>query len=314
MADQHLVRGGTDRARGAVRRATASRAVARRRWTAPVPTRGRPGVRRTPDGRRSTGRHSSRRPPPSQRAAGLQVVHLRVEQLVLHEQLADLGVQPLVLLIPGIRRAALQPRLARSQELVTPLRGPRRRDPQFPRHRLEIFAPQQAEYRRAFTPGRKPPPPVTLGGRSRRPPGRSPAAVDSSTCFLISTLLLRELSRNQVSKKTLGRRNTRHLSVSNSLSDRHWELDQVPAVGDPTDIVQFGTGHHVAAGEGRRRVALQRRVAAYLVVGGQTPGATQRGLNPGFSERIGNSRRTGEEPQGQGGLDGEIRVPPLPAA
>ena len=32
------------------------------------------------------------------------------------------------------------------------------------------------------------------------------AAVDSSTCFLISTLLLRELSRNHVSKKTLGRR------------------------------------------------------------------------------------------------------------
>ena len=56
-------------ARGAVRRGTASRAVARRRWTAPVPTRGRPVVRRTPDGRRSTGRHSSRRPPPRQRAA-----------------------------------------------------------------------------------------------------------------------------------------------------------------------------------------------------------------------------------------------------
>ena len=32
------------------------------------------------------------------------------------------------------------------------------------------------------------------------------AAVDSSTCFLISTLLLRALSCNQVSKKTLGRR------------------------------------------------------------------------------------------------------------
>ena len=84
------------------------------------------------------------------------MVHLRVEQLVLHEQLADLGVQSLVLLIPGIRRAALQPRLARGQELVTPLGGPRRRDPQFPRHRLEILASQQAEYRRAFTPGRKP--------------------------------------------------------------------------------------------------------------------------------------------------------------
>ena len=52
------------------------------------------------------------------------------------------------------------------------------------------------------------------------------------------------------------------LSVSNSLSGRHWELDQVPAVGDPTDIVQLGSG------------------------------AMQRCLNLGFSERIGNSRRT----------------------
>ena len=48
-----------------------------------------------------------------------------------------------------------------------------------------------------------------------------------------------------------------HLSVSNSLSGRHWELDQVPAVGDPTHIVQLGTGHRVSAGEGQRRVALQ---------------------------------------------------------
>ena len=86
------------------------------------------------------------------------------------------------------------------------------------------------------------------------------------------------------------------LSVSNSLSGRHWELDQVPAVGDLTDIVQLGTGHHVSAGEGQRRVALQRRVAAYLVGGGQTPDATQRCFNPGFSERIGNSRRTGSSP------------------
>ena len=56
----------------------------------------------------------------------------------------------------------------------------------------------------------------------------------------------------------------RHLCVSNSLSGRHWELDQVPAVGDLTDIVQLGTGHHVSVGEGQRRVALQRRVAAHL--------------------------------------------------
>ena len=33
----------------------------------------------TPDGWRSTGRHSSRRPPPGQRAGGLQLVHLRVQ-------------------------------------------------------------------------------------------------------------------------------------------------------------------------------------------------------------------------------------------
>ena len=45
---------------------------------------------------------------------------------------------------------------------------------------------------------------------------------------------------------------------------RHGELDQVPAVGDLTNIVQLGTGHHVSAGEGQRRVALQRRVAAYI--------------------------------------------------
>ena len=56
-----------------------------------------------------------------------------------------------------------------------------------------------------------------------------------------------------------------YLSVSNSLSGRHWELDQVPAVGDPTDIVQLGSG------------------------------AMQRCLNLGFSERIGNSRRTGDD-------------------
>ena len=50
-------------------------------------------------------------------------------------------------------RAALQAGLARRQKLVAPLRGPRRRDTQLPRHRLEILTPEQAEYRHAFTPG-----------------------------------------------------------------------------------------------------------------------------------------------------------------
>ena len=120
----------------------------------------------------------------------------------------------------------------------------------------------------------------------RRPRQRAPRLTASDRLlFGFGSLFL---SPGRIRKVAIGVR----LSVSNSLSGRHWELDQGPAVGNRTDIVQLGTGHHVSAGEGQRRVALQRRVAAYLVGGGQTPGATQRGLNPGFSERIGNSRRT----------------------
>ena len=59
---------------------------------------------------------------------------------------------------------------------------------------FEILPAQQPQHRLALAPGRKP------------TPTAAPGATDSSTCFLISTLLLRELSRNQVSKKTLGRR------------------------------------------------------------------------------------------------------------
>ena len=46
------------------------------------------------------------------------------------------------------------------------------------------------------------------------------AAVDSSTCFLISTRLLRELSRNQVSKKTLGRRTSPHTATPAATPER----------------------------------------------------------------------------------------------
>ena len=48
------------------------------------------------------------------------------------------------------------------------------------------------------------------------------AAVDSSTCFLISTRLLRELSRNQVSKKTLGRRTTGLANVAERTTQKAW--------------------------------------------------------------------------------------------
>ena len=65
---------GDDTAQG-----TVSPAAAHTHWSGRGATRGRPAARHTPDGWRSTGRHSSRRPPPGQRAAGLQLVHLRVQ-------------------------------------------------------------------------------------------------------------------------------------------------------------------------------------------------------------------------------------------
>ena len=146
-------------------------AAARRRWSGRGATRGRPAARRTPDAWRSTGRPSSRRPPSGQRAARLQLVHLRVEQFVLHQQLTDLGLQPTIVFVPGIRRPALQAGLARGQKLITPLRNPRRRDPQLPRHGLEILSAQQTQHRFALAPGRKPSPTAAPGGRSGRPPG-----------------------------------------------------------------------------------------------------------------------------------------------
>ena len=64
---------------------TSSPAAAHTRWSGRGATRGRPAARRTPDAWRSSGRPSSPRPPPGQRAGRLQLVHLRVEQFVLHQ-------------------------------------------------------------------------------------------------------------------------------------------------------------------------------------------------------------------------------------
>jgi hypothetical protein len=44
--------------------------------------------------------------------------------------------------------------------------------------------------------------------------------------------------------------------ISNSLSCRDWELDQVPVVGNPTHMVQRGTGHRLCISEGQWRVAV----------------------------------------------------------
>jgi hypothetical protein len=53
----------------------------------------------------------------------LQALDLGPEQLVRHRQLADLGLQPSDLGIPGVNRPALQRRFTRGQELVVPSRG-----------------------------------------------------------------------------------------------------------------------------------------------------------------------------------------------
>ena len=57
-----------------------------------------------------------------------------------------------------------------------------------------------------------------------------------------------------------------NLLVSNSLSGGDWELDEVLAMGDPAHVVQIDRDRRVPAGEGQRRVALQRRVAACRIV------------------------------------------------
>ena len=54
--------------------------------------------------------------------------------------------------------------------------------------------------------------------------------------------------------------------VSNSLSGGDWELDEVPAMGDPAHMVQISRDHRVPTGEAQRRVAVQRRVAACRIV------------------------------------------------
>ena len=42
---------------------------------------------------------------------------------------------------------------------------------------------------------------------------------------------------------------TANVSVSNSSSGRRWKLDHAPAVGDPTHMVEFGTGRRAFARE-----------------------------------------------------------------
>ena len=58
------------------------------------------------------------------------------------------------------------------------------------------------------------------------------------------------------------------LWVSNSLSGRRWQLNQVPAVRFPPYVVEVRTGYRVSARHGERRVTVQGRVAPCRVVVG----------------------------------------------
>ena len=55
-------------------------------------------------------------------------------------------------------------------------------------------------------------------------------------------------TRQRVEPAKLARAGDR-LSVSNSSSGRRWKLDHAPAVGDPTHMVEFGTGRRAFARE-----------------------------------------------------------------
>jgi hypothetical protein len=61
----------------------------------------------------------------------------------------------------------------------------------------------------------------------------------------------------QISVRSLRQLNRLALPVSNSSSGCDWELDQIPAMGDSTHMVQNGKGHRLSTAEGQRRVAIQ---------------------------------------------------------
>ena len=77
----------------------------------------------------------------------------------------------------------------------------------------------------------------------RRPRRRAPRLTASDRLlFGFGSLFL---SPGRIRKVAIGVR----LSVSNSSSGRRWKLDHAPAVGDPTHMVEFGTGRRAFARE-----------------------------------------------------------------
>ena len=84
-----------------------------------------------------------------------------------------------------------------------------------------------------------------------------------------------EKKKHEATSRPGGRQ---RLSVSNSWSGRHWELDQGPAVGDRTDIVQLGTGH--PCGRRRRSTACGPSTTRGCVPRGRRPDARRHATVP----------------------------------
>src|SRR6266852_2056678 len=77
------------------------------------------------------------------------------EQFIVHRDLADLGAQPLDLVVALVRRPALQGRLAPSEKLLSPVGQRRRRDPELSREAVQRLAAEQAQERLRLPPRRE---------------------------------------------------------------------------------------------------------------------------------------------------------------
>src|SRR5437870_4008220 len=162
-----------------VRAAAALAGVARRcgadskSWNAPSPIPALRAPRRRVFPRRAKRRGSWLRPPPGQRACGLQAVDFFTQQLVAHAQIGDQGFQPLGLFVLHIGFPRSQVGFAAVQKLIPPAGQGRGGYPQFAREGFQILAAQQPQDRCRLAFGRPASPPVAplFGSPSGRPTG-----------------------------------------------------------------------------------------------------------------------------------------------
>jgi len=111
-----------------------------RRSTARYPTRDTPVPAHTVVPRSSRLVDSSPRSPPSKRVAGLQRSHAFVEQLILHRQIANLGLQPLHILLAPVARSLFQRSAYRRETAIAPRAQHVRRHSELAGQRLQIFS------------------------------------------------------------------------------------------------------------------------------------------------------------------------------